>query len=252
MGVLIRVKNASFAGRAVAFVPPVADGLEYWNFFGGDASQSRRNLAPGKNGASLVGALTYNAHSAIFKGGTNFLITEVADPESVTFIAVARCPTEEAGMIISNYRSPRIGGVGTTLGKSLLLNPGNPDGALDASMFSSRWDGAGGASSAAGATRVQAVPTNSWGAFVGRSNESTKIRDVVNKTNNLAATNPITALGDISAAPFRIGSPHVDNEYNQSSEIAAAIIFSRALSNDEVEKVYGFLKGYFARRGIAI
>jgi hypothetical protein len=98
------------------------------------------------------------------------------------------------------------------------------------------------------------TPVGEWRAIVGRSRESDKTLSVFNKTAGLSGSTVMTQMPDLGAAKMRIGGTAVANggSFANSVEIAAAAIYSRALSDDEISKVYSFLKGYYARRGIAI
>lgn len=255
-GILIRVKGASFEANAVGFIPPIAGGLEYMNFFGGDANKATRNLAPGKPAAGLVGAPTYNEHSAIFRPGANYVVTSVDDAESMTFIAVAKSLSDANTMIVSNFSGPRAGGVGTTTGKALDFGSnGVIDGLVTNKMFGPRWDGVSSAPVSPGVaiTGLQ-NPVGEWRAVVGRARESDKTLSIFNKTAGLSGSVGVTQVADLGASKMRIGGTAVASggSFANAVEIAAVAIYSRALTDVEIDKVYSFLKGYYSRRGMAI
>ena len=51
---------------------------------------------------------------------------------------------------------------------------------------------------------------------------------------------------------YMIGRSHNNAEIPADNEIAAALIFDRALSDAEIAAIYAYFQGYFARRGISI
>lgn len=248
-GILIRVKGASFEANAVGFIPPVADGLEYWNFFSGGANKVTRNLALGKAGSTLVGVPTYNADSAVFTAATAYLQTGVDDTAEMTFIAVAKPLIDASAHIISSFSAPRVNGAGggNSQGKSLWFTGGSSgDGLVQAVAAQARWDGVGSSSTLTSSGSL-GLPVGQWQAITGLMGPtSNQLR--LPATGFIDTDTPLLQP-DLSTGKLRIGSATVGNA---SVEIAFAAIYNRVLSAQEADDVYAFLKGYYSRRGIAI
>lgn len=249
MGILIRVKNASFENNAVAFVPPVADGLEYLNFFSGGATNVARNLAPNKPNGALVGTPVYQANSTVFSGQTAYIETSVSDSPEMTMIAVARAVADSTAHIISSFSGPRANGVaGTSYGKTMwFTNPTNGDGWVQIQTVQGRWDGVAGSLALNTISGTLPINVNQWVAVTGLMGiNSNQMR---NNTTGHVDTDPTQLQTDPTSMKLRIGSATIASG---SAEIAFAAVYNRLLSTDEVEKVYSFIKSYYARRGIAI
>ena len=250
-GILIRVKGASFADNAVAFAPPIADGLEYWNFFGGDDARTKRNLAPGKANGTLIGAPTYNANSVVFNPRVNYIQTDVADGVDMTFIAVSKPLTDAQTILISSLQGPRPGATGTSNGKSLYYASGasgSSDNLVQAIFSTSRWDGISSATTLVSSASTQTMPLGEWRAISGRSSQNSSDLKVYGTV--LGEVDVLTQQPDLTTAKYQIGSSTTGASV--PVEIAFAAIYSRALLDNELTKVYDFLRGYYARRNIAI
>lgn len=249
MGILIRVKNASFENKAVAFVPPVADGLEYLNFFSGGAANVARNLAPNKPSGVLFGSPVYNEHSAVFTSQAAYVGTSVEDAPEMTMIAVARAVADSAAHIISSFSGPRPGGVaGTSYGKTMwFTNPTNGDGWVQIQTVQGRWDGIAGSAALNTISGTLPINVNQWVAATGLMGVNTN--QMRNNSSGFVDTDATQLQPDPTSMKLRIGSATISSG---SAEIAFAAVYSRLLTDTEVDAVYAFIKAYYARRGIAI
>jgi hypothetical protein len=89
MSALLTVEDADFSASAIAFVPPILEGLEYWNYFG-DISNTGRNLVVGKPAGSVIGSPVLAAKFTTFSAFNNYVPTGLLDQSLVTLLGVAR------------------------------------------------------------------------------------------------------------------------------------------------------------------
>lgn len=263
MGLRIVIKGADFSKTAVGYASPVQDGLEYLNFFGG-ASPLSRNLAIGKPPVTVVGAPVVGDNSATFTQLVNYLQTGVADTHSKTIMMVARSPNPKGnGVGVSNYNSQRLNGGGAqiTAATSLLFrSSADPDaGETGESFISSSWDGSTQASVGSGSAQILNRPLGGITTLVGRTNggggvlAGAKSRRIDNKTFGLTVTlaeaaNRMMDLGQ----PYRVGSGYTSIDPAVPQEILFAAIWSRELTDVEVDAMFAAIKPYYAKRGITI
>lgn len=264
MGIRIIVKDADFSDNAVGYSAPVPEGLEYLNFFGGNTARLQRNLAPGKPAGVVVGVPTINADSAVFTPLANYIQTSAPDTHNKTLFVVSRVPSPEGdSMLISNSRSGRTtgpAGLPTTTATSLMYR-GVADadaGEVGELLFAAQWDGATDASSVPTTVQLLNRPVGAIGALIGRTNAgdgllaTTKYRKIDNKTFATKTAGSFTnAVFDLAGA-YRIGSSYAIFAGTVPTEILFAAIWSRELTDAEVETMYQAVKAYYARRGIAI
>jgi len=264
MGIRIIVKDADFSDNAVGYSAPVPEGLEYLNFFGGTAARLQRNLALGKPAAVMVGTPTINADSAIFTPLTHYIQTFAPDAHNKTLFVVARVPaTKVDSMLLSNSRSPRTtgpAGLPTTTASSLMYRGTGTPGVdqVAEQFFATQWDGATNASSNPTAVVLNNRPVGTLNALIGRTNAgdgllaSTKYRKIDNKTTGAKLAGSFTGAVFDLAGTYRIGSSYAAFAGTVPTEILFAAIWSRELTDSEIETMYQAVKAYYARRGIAI
>lgn len=259
MGIRIVVKDADFSQSAVGYIAPVQDGLEYLNFFGGSAPLGR-NLAMNKPAATVFGAPVVAQNSATFTQLVNFLQTSVADSGSKTIMAVGRSPYPKGeGVLVSNYNSTRAGAASTTWASSLMFRANaDPDPTEIAESFiASAWDGSTPASMDSGAAALVNRPLGEISCLVGRASggsalAATKTRRIDNKTANLTLSSTFASKVFDLAQAFRIGSGYTGITPAAPTEIFFAAIWSRDLTDEEVNAMYVAVKAYYAKRGIAV
>jgi hypothetical protein len=243
MGALLTVKGTDFSGAAIAFSPPVSAGLEYWNYFG-DPTKTARNLALGKAAASIIGAPGAGANFATFTGLTNYVQTGLVDQTEVTLLAVARPITPAAATykhVIGNYN----GTSGNQAGSSLLFNnvaQGGPG------VYNARSDGTNSQNS------ILFAPIGDYSGFgfiAGRMGATASRYD--DKTRGLSANGTFSYPRAASNGQlYRIGSAVSAATGTQAVDVAFAAIYSRVLSDVELDAIYQKVKTYLAGKSIAI
>lgn len=78
--------------------------------------------------------------------------------------------------------------------------------------------------------------------------------NVASMTDKLSGENIPTAAFETIVNPelkYRIGRG-ISSEVPGASDIGAALIFDRALSDTEIKSIYDYFQAYYARRGISI
>ncbi|WP_152219706.1 hypothetical protein [Pseudomonas sp. SCB32] len=254
MGIRIVVKGADFSERAVSYIPAVEDGLEYLNFFGGSADNLRRNLAKGKPDALLVGAPVVKAHSAVFTNLVNYLKTAVDHTPSMSIVLVLKTPaTEDDAMYVSNFGSQRKGAPAgtTTLGTTTWFRGLGPvDGKGKLGQIVSYVEGA--TNPAVEPLEID-VPTNTIRMMASSFHTPTRQAKFVDKTAGYSdsRTLPVDRTFDLGQT-FNIGSTVGPYAPSTTAEIYFAALYSRQLSDAELDAVYQSLKAYYTHRGIVI
>ncbi len=81
--------NADAFSYARVIRPPIVEGLEFWNYYGGD-SDMRRNLVPGKPAGIPAGDPTVGDFYIQCEGMTHYVQTAVPASNEFTLIAVAK------------------------------------------------------------------------------------------------------------------------------------------------------------------
>jgi hypothetical protein len=91
MALFIQLAGETFAKNigSMVYTPPIVDGLLGWYLLGGDAAASRKNWAPGGADATVTGTPTYNAASAVFTSA-NYIDTGIIDTAALTLIAIGK------------------------------------------------------------------------------------------------------------------------------------------------------------------
>ena len=255
MGLRFTVKGADFSEKAVNYVPPVGEGLEYLNFFGG-ADKLGRNLAPGKPSGQVVGSPAFTANSMTPLQMLNYIQTGVPHTDEMTFMVVAKGPTDDVNShLISNFWSSRVGGVGNTVGASVMTMPVAPsgDGIGREALAWSAWDGVS-STSLQITTNMPPHPVAEMKAIAATISKANRVGEIFNKTAGLSvkgAPLPDGTTTDLGGE-FRIGSAYLSVSGAQPSEILFVAIWSRVLSEAEIDVMYQAAKGYYAIRGVAI
>jgi hypothetical protein len=255
MGIRFVVKNGDFASRAINYVPPVAAGLEYLNFFGGEANLSR-NLAPGKPAGQVVGLPAFTENSMTATQMSKYIQTAVPHTDEMTIMVVAKGPADDVDShLVSNYWSPRAGGVGSSAGVSVMTRQTSPvvDGMKREVLAWSHWDGVSSASTLYQAT-LPNHPVGELKTLAATISKVSRVGQITNKTTGLTAQiGPIPAgrTTDLGA-PLRIGSAYLSVAGSLPSEIFFVAIWSRVLTEVEIDVMYEAVKGYYANRGIPV
>ena len=237
---------------ARAIVMPVMDGLEFANFYGG-ASDPERNLAPGKDRAIMRGDPTSLGGDFFIRceGMVNWIDLPVQALPEFTFICVAKAVLPDAGSIplISNIGSAAQEGSGLS-GANMYLNDAAAGNNMLRLTTLQPVNNNGTSTNVAASTLHFNASTAGWQMFTGRSIAA---GDVISKVMGSALAPAVTpnAYEPILAQPYRLGSQYNANAKGKV-DIAAAMIFSRALSDAELDQEYAFTRRLLARRGITI
>lgn len=244
MGITITT-NDDLSLVATEFIPAVATGLEYANFFSGSGVMSR-NLAAGKAAATVVGSPVQNTQFIRCTGGTAYIQTQVAQTAEYTWIAVAK-PVSDAALataaMISNnsgniFAKSEISFLQSTLGDGLLL-----------ARHATATDLGGGTYGEDLQVAANVANLTDPKAYAARFNAARlKIFNRLTDAAVLSATQS-TALGVDPTKPLRIGSNY---QVLGETDIYCAFMWSRSLSDLVVAAMYAQIKAYYTARSIAI
>ena len=244
MGISIKT-NDDLSLVATEFLPVVATGLEYANFFGSSGVMAR-NLATGKSAASVVGSPVQNTQFIRCEGGVSFIQTAALQTAEYTLIAVAKpvtdSVTETAAMISNNsgnvFAKVSLDFLQSTLG----------DGVLNA-RHATATDLGGGTFGEDNQTAVGVANLTTPKAYAARFNSS-RLK-VFNRLTDgaLTSTTQATALGVDPTKPLRLGSSY---QSIGDTDIYCAFIYSRSLSDVELASIYAQIKAYYTARSITI
>ncbi|MBU8544007.1 MULTISPECIES: hypothetical protein [Roseomonadaceae] len=243
MTLILRSTNGAIAANPTGFRPPVTRGLVGWWFHGGDAARTRKNLwvPDGSMDATVVGSPTYSAHSARFKGFTNFLQTPFVDTANITLIQVASSPATMDGIdkpfFIGNFVSSSQGGA------NIFALSGTPSAAVIA----------GGADFGAAIRNgtvtvpdltVPRILVNTVTEGVGPT-----MRD---ETAGLSGTFETTADREVGGGgAIRIGSGY-NAGYTGDVDAYCSVIYDVDLTTLERAAMAAYLRGYYGRRSITV
>lgn len=257
MGLVLKVKNADYSANAIAYIPPVANGLEYLNFFGGSEELLTRNLASGKAAGAVAGSPVVNANSVRFGRNTGFIQTAVehALDDDVTMLIVAKAIQEGTGTIyIGNNTSASQLHAGTTQGRAIFSqNSIAADSKLGLTFQSAETDGVTSSSVTANINEgTPGVSLNTPFFAAARHNTLSETRYLINKTSGLSASGAGSGLDNDAGQPYRIGAAYQTGNFGDNNEIYFAAIYSRALSDAEITKMYALLKTYYGSLGVII
>lgn len=244
LGVSIVAKNSRQLRRANYMLPAVSLGAEYMNFFckhPDGTNTLSRNLIPGKAQAAIFGTPVQNDITATFKSGINFIDTLVNHTANMTFIVVSMSPNPKAeSVLMSNAKSKWQGGAGTTLGIGLMYRP-------DKLYFNTAVSDTSG-----GHPLLQANVNYTAGVMriaVGRSDPAAGRIFLYDSSGIVSgtATVPTGATFDLGETirVGSLGSGGIGSVNGTTSEIAAAIAYSRNLTNDEVLAQVAWFRNVF-------
>jgi len=259
MGLRLTVKGADFSQSAIGYIAAVPSGLEYLNFFGGNAESLGRNLAPDKERGIVIGAPTVKDSSVVFTQMQHYIQTRVKDSAAKTIMAIGRSPDPTGQvMLVSNYRSNRPGAATLTNGVTLSFAASTSAGLINEGFIASHWDGSTPASSTFVSANILARPAGGINTLVARKNNNggsaaaTKTIRTDNKTANLfKETTFANAVFDLGSE-LRIGSGYLALNAVAVQEMFFVAIWDRFLSDAEVQAMYAQVSAYYLKRGINV
>lgn len=243
-GAVAYLAGNDFSANPDFLVLPAGDGLEYCNLFNRSSPNHARNLAPGKPPASLIGAPvpTADGRSVVFNGA-NHIRTALLDQDAFTMLAVGKrgaLPTGVYAYLIGSY----IGGFGA----GMLIDGGDPR------QFVGPFVARRTASDTTADNQGTAASSATFGCFATRASSADRtIFDDKTRGNRIVygASSPILPRA-ISTEPYYIGHSALNDPcVNGESNIAFAAIWSRVLSDPELDSVYKRVQLIMARCGIA-
>ncbi|HBR8416434.1 TPA: hypothetical protein L9563_001834 [Klebsiella pneumoniae subsp. pneumoniae] len=224
--------------------PPFnTDGMLYTGIYGRGLA---KNFA--KNGVDAVvsGSPVIDNHFAKFTAN-DFIDTGIANTKEATLIVIAKRKVEtRRQFLISSYLGDR------NFGRSVLIGSGA--GALTIYSHYAGVNGSGVETSLSYTAYFVPDPLDGSPAFLcGRDTGNTlTVSDVTgSKSDSRTASGTLESFVN-PALTYMIGRSHNNAEIPGDNEIAAALIFDRALSDAEITAIYAYFQGYFARRGISI
>lgn len=214
------------------FQIPVVSGLEGAFLLGDGEAMLGKNYAPGKSDGVVIGTPTANSGYAAMSG-SGYIDTGISETDALTLFAVLRDSSGTVDMapgVIGNYVSGNSGAslyMGADYIRSGLARTGTTDGVstgINPAIFS--------LVSARGATGI-ATRVKNWTA--GSENSGTAITD---RALNTAQTLKIGELPNASfAGPIDIG---------------LAMIYSRVLTDVEMDQMAAWARSYCAAKGITV
>lgn len=233
---------------------PVTRGLEGWFCFDTDISRIGFNRAPGKPDASIVGQPVVKTGHVEFKSLSNYLNTSIPESADMTVLLVGKSISipnaspatsfETTPMFFGTYVGPSaLPGYSQSNGMSLYSNR---PGVLYAGA--ARDDGTGANQQAVIAASMAEEP-NSWALHAMRIGNSIPT-DLFNLTTNQKSTRVNANIRVPSTNNLRIGGAY----YQFAGEVAISqvVVFSVALTNDEINKIAALMRTRAARLGITV
>lgn len=235
---------------------PVEQGLEAWFTFDTDAKRFFFNRAKDKPDAVIVGSPVAYATHGRFKGLANYLRTAVRETDGQTLIVVGKATAPiPAGasttgdattpFYVGNYRGASVteGVAGTAYGTSLYhVQPATVTGGA------ARANDTGGATSAVTSVGAGEVPTD-WGLRVLRTSSAMATR-VQNLTRNTMVQGSDLRARALADSVFHIGSGTA--VFGGEVDISAVAIFSRAITDAELNEVAAAIRKRMLRLGINV
>lgn len=237
---------------------PVEQGLEAWFTFDTDAKRFFFNRAKDKPDAVIVGSpVAYPTHGR-FKGLADYLRTAIRETDGQTLIVVGKAAAPiPAGasttgdattpFYVGNYRGASVtaGVAGTAYGTSLYhVQPATVTGGAARANDT----GGGGATSAVTSVGAGEVPTE-WGLRVLRTSSAMATK-VQNLTRNTMAQGTDLRARALADSVFQIGSGAA--VFGGEVDISAVAIFSRAITDAELNQVATAMRKRMLRLGINV
>ena len=255
MGIKI-ISSGTLAPWNTKILAPVTRNLEGWFEFDTDSSRIGFNRAPGKNNASAVGLPVMSTNYARFKGLQNFVQTDISEPAELTIFVVGKATSAIPSGASANGDANTPAYVGTYYGTAGdAVHAGTNTGsslyhaaATTLTGTAARSNGSGGYVSATQQALAGETPTN-WGIRVLRvaTNSPTM---VANKTTGTSSTGSSVASRVPSTNTLRIGSLY--NNFAAEVDISQVVIYSTALTTDEINAVANMMRTRASRLGISV
>lgn len=223
MAVSIKIADASFS-KVISKIPPFWADCSVMMLFGESEAASRKNIKTGDDTA-LIGAPTYGVGFANVGGAIGFDTGVVSPPNSWTHCVVSTVGAGN-GLFIGNW-SPSA--------------TNNALGRFNTAVFPF----------ISGSTRGSGTPYPSATGFtfMAASHDGVAARVYVAEDGALTSASGAYPAATV-ATSLRVGG--LIGSGTTSNQVAAALSFTRVLSNAEVQAVHDYLKFTCGRRGIVV
>ena len=235
MGTTITAKGSLAPWNSVK-ESPVSRGLELWAEFDTDVSRFSFNKADGKAPMVVHGIPQAFPSHARFKGGLNFMQTDVTETPSMTILVLCKTailPTTvaEGSMIVGGWKGPTVT-PGFTGDASANMYVQTAIASVSASA--SRDNGSGGTTPGGGS--VAGTPANQWAwrAMRAASGQPTLIDDLTAGTKNVGSN---LATRVTSANKLRVGSSFIPADYLGECDVSCVMVFSEYLTDAELQSL---------------
>ena len=249
-GTQILIKNAAFESFAVGYVPPVVDNLEGWFFINETLAKAARNWAGEDKSDGVFGGAPATSNRFFSFDPVNrgdYLATAIDETAEMTVLGVIRSTDSLDGTLTKPFFITN-NNTGFSAGTPSRKSPGFSLYAASTtalSMQAARWTGS--------ATAVETIGIthnfSNWSFVCARvSNAQKSVWSLSSSQRaDAASSNP----RDPALAKMRIGAA-LNTLNNGKSDIAFASIYSRFLTDAEVQAVYARVQAYLAPRTISI
>lgn len=231
MGLRLISKENVGASAKLPLALPVKDGFIGAYLTYDNADQLEINYKNVERVATVAGAPVVDINKTTFTGNVNYVETPHTDTEGFTIFAVAKSGEIESGkqaLVFGNY------GTGVS-GVTLYFTGANVN--VSASY----------ASGLKQATRTKNTDT---ALYVARG--ASNLLDISDKTAGQRAYATVNESRVLSGRKYRIGSGHGVANMDQSCDVSLSIVYSRTLSDSEVEEVCASIRKLMDSIGVAV
>lgn len=210
-----------------------------------DTTKVVRNFAKDKNDATLIGNPTITSNYTSVSAGNGFQ-TDVADSADFTMFVIARSTDTNAAsatrpFFIGTSNGAVVGGTAAVYGTALIV------GSITGFSFQCA-RGNSTADQVTGTVSISSATPNNWNLiWVRSSGLKTKLRS---ETANVEAETTFTLPRLLQQNKVKIGTNSTAS--NGKGDIFRAVVFNRALTDDEISKVVVQLKAHATARGITV
>lgn len=207
-------------------------------------SKASKNFAKNGLAALIAGNPTISATSMAI-GTANGINTQIPDSADFTFFVIGKSTDTNAAtatrpMFIGTSNGAIVGGTTTCFGTELAV--------ASTTGFSLKCGRGVEDNQVTGTVSISGCNPNVWNLLWGRSSGSvTKLRS---ETAGVEASNTFTQARLLQQRPVHVGVNYVSN--SGTGEVFRAVVFNRALTDDEVAKMVAFLRLHATARGITV
>ena len=267
MGVVLMGKNVNAQAFSMGINVPVMSGLlGVW--FGGSKGKWYNQIQGGVQPSVIGTPVNTTEYSSQFSSSA-YIDTGIAEQSNMTLLVIAKvyAPTSGRMQLFGNYNQNTTDGSTsvTANGSGIVFEASGIQQMLGAS-----YTGVAGATSNPNtavlaaesglATSLSAAGDASWRAMLGKIDGAGAAgtagnRYIKNLTKGTLATAALVSgnVRDLrNKANLRIGTQGPNGNATAATEIMAAMLWNRALTNAEEAQMYAYIKSYASRRGITV